>query len=106
MKILQGIKFPMQIKGEKVQLSEFSEEEIVKCSIKHFKFSAHSKREELIEIVKKFKPEKVILVHGDEEAIGWMGNRILKDFKSVRVYQAKLEAGSKSRIVKLTKAKI
>ncbi len=39
------------------------------------------------------KPEKVILIHGEEDAIGWMGNRILKDFNGVRVYQAKLGSG-------------
>ncbi|MCK7527289.1 MAG: hypothetical protein MZV64_61630 [Ignavibacteriales bacterium] len=58
--------------------------------MKKFRFSAHSKREELIEIVKKLKPEKVILVHGDEAAIGWVGNKILKEFKDARVFQAEI----------------
>ncbi len=77
-------------KEDKIRFTKFSQEQIVKCSIKHFKFSAHSNRDGLIEIVKKLKPEKVILVHGDEEAIGWVGNQILKEFKNTKVFQANL----------------
>lgn len=85
-----GYKISKSAKGEKIRLTDYSEEQIVKCSIKHFKFSAHSNREGLIEIVKKLKPEKVILVHGDDGAISWVGNRILKDFKEVRVSRAEI----------------
>ena len=31
--------------GEKIRLSEFSEPEIVKCDIKHFRFPSHALRE-------------------------------------------------------------
>ena len=85
-----GYKISKAAKSEKIKLTEFSEEQIVKCSIKHFKFSAHSNREGLIEIVRKLKPEKVILVHGDDDAISWIGGQILKEFKSIKVHQAEL----------------
>jgi cleavage and polyadenylation specificity factor subunit 3 len=85
-----GFKIATAVKGKKIRLTDFSEEEIVKCSIEKFRFSAHSKREELIEIARRLKPEKVILVHGDEDAIGWIGNKILTDFKGVRVFQAEI----------------
>lgn len=85
-----GYKIANAIKGGKIKLAALSEEEIVKCSIEKFRFSAHSKREELIEIVRKLKPEKVLLVHGDEDAIGWIGNKILKEFKDVRVFKAEI----------------
>jgi Cft2 family RNA processing exonuclease len=85
-----GYKISKAKKGDKIKLSDFSEELTVKSSIKHFKFSAHSNREGLIEIVRKLKPEKVILVHGDEEAISWVGNQILIETRSTRVYQAEI----------------
>ena len=85
-----GYKISKAVKGEKIKLTDYSEGQIVKCSIKHFKFSAHSNREGLIEIVERLKPEKVILVHGDEDAISWVGNQILKEFKTVKVHQAEM----------------
>ena len=85
-----GYKISKAVKGEKINLTDYSEEQIVQCSIKHFKFSAHSNREGLIEIVRRLKPEKVILVHGDDDAIGWVGNQILKEFKNAKVYQAEM----------------
>ena len=85
-----GYKIANAVKGEKIKLTKFSEEEIVKCSIEKFRFSAHSKREELVGIVRKLQPEKVILIHGDEEAIDWIGNQILMSFKDARVSKAEI----------------
>lgn len=76
--------------GDKIRLTDFSEEQTVKCLIKHFRFSAHSNREGLIEIVRKLKPQKVILIHGDDNAISWVGNEILKVFNNIKVYKAEL----------------
>ena len=85
-----GYKIANAKTGEKIKLSEVGEGEVVKCIIKQFRFSAHSKREDLLKIVKKLKPKKVILVHGDTAAIDWMGASILKEDKSVKVYVAKI----------------
>lgn len=75
-------------RGDKIQLTEFSEQKEVKCEIKNFRFSAHARREDLISIVKTLKPENIILVHGDSEAIDWIGATILKKFSKVRVLAA------------------
>lgn len=83
-----GFKISNAKKNDKIKLSDFSEVADVKCSIKHFRFSAHSNREGLIEIVRKLKPETVILVHGDVEAIGWIGSKVLKEFLGTKVHQA------------------
>jgi Cft2 family RNA processing exonuclease len=85
-----GYKIANAVKGGKIKLTKFSGEEIVKCSIEKFRFSAHSKREELVGIVRKLQPAKVILIHGDEEAIDWIGNQILINFKDVRVSKAEI----------------
>ncbi len=74
--------------GEKINLTDFDKNTEVKCEIKNFSFSAHSKREELLGIVKKLNPENLILVHGDGKAINWLGNQSLKQFSGIKVYAA------------------
>lgn len=76
--------------GDKIQLCEFDEVREVKCQIKNFKFSAHARREDLIKIVDKLKPDNVILTHGDEESLNWMGSSILKKYKNIKVQIAKV----------------
>ena len=85
-----GHKFASAIKGEKIKLSKFEKGEEIRCTIKKFRFTAHSKREELLEIVGRLRPKTVILVHGDAEAIDWMGSNILKKFKEIKVYKAEV----------------
>ncbi len=75
-------------KGDKIKLTEADKEIEVKCEIKNFKFSAHSKREELLEIVKRLNPDNVVLIHGDKEAIDWIGASIIKLQKGKKVYSA------------------
>jgi Cft2 family RNA processing exonuclease len=85
-----GYRISIAERNEKIRLTEFNKELSVKCSIKHFKFSAHSNREGLIEIVKKLKPKNVILVHGDNNSISWIGSQVLKEFNNVRVFNAEI----------------
>jgi len=75
-------------KGDKIQLTDRDKKVEVKCEIKNFRFSAHSKREELVSLVKKLNPDKVVLIHGDKEAIDWIGASVLKQFPSKKVYAA------------------
>lgn len=74
--------------GDKIQLSDFDQIEEVKCKILNFKFSAHARREGLLDIVDKLQPDNVILTHGDEESIDWIGSEILKKYKKVKLYTA------------------
>ncbi|MCL5030193.1 MAG: MBL fold metallo-hydrolase [Bacteroidetes bacterium] len=85
-----GYIFANSKKGNKIKLNEIIEEEEVKCTIEQFRFSSHSKREELLKIVEKLKPEKVILVHGSPNGIDWIGASILKKFKGTKVFIARL----------------
>ncbi|HUX93534.1 MAG TPA: MBL fold metallo-hydrolase [Ignavibacteriaceae bacterium] len=76
--------------GDKIRLTDFSDESEVKCEINNFRFPSHSTREELLEIVKRVKPAKVVLVHGSQESIDWIGAAILINFKEIKVFQAEL----------------
>ena len=77
-------------RGDKIQLTDRDRKLEVKCEIKNFRFSAHSNREELLSILKGLQAEKIILVHGDSEAIDWMGASILKRWKNKKVFAAKI----------------
>ena len=83
-----GYIFSKAKKGAKIILKESEKE--VKCTIKNFRFSAHSKREGIIKIAEKLNPKETILVHGDPPAIGWVGKTLLKQFKGMKVYSAEL----------------
>ena len=85
---LPGYKVANSKKGNFIKLSETKEEELVDCNIAKFNFSAHSNRDGLLEIVKKLSPEIVVLMHGDTDAIDWMGAYILRNFAGIRVYAA------------------
>lgn len=74
--------------GDKIQLNNSDELAEVNCLIRNFKFSAHARREDLLMIVDKLKPANVILAHGDEEAIDWIGSSILKKYKNINVHIA------------------
>lgn len=64
-------------KGTKVAISPLHEALPVNCEVDRFRFSGHSNRRELLQIVEKTKPKKVILIHGEEEARQWMKDNIL-----------------------------
>ncbi|MBK7227821.1 MAG: hypothetical protein IPH97_02870 [Ignavibacteriales bacterium] len=44
-----------------------------------------ARREDLLSVVDKLKPDNVILTHGDEEAIDWIGSAILKKNNNIKV---------------------
>lgn len=74
------------VRGDEINLNANDKKIVVKCEIKNFRFSAHSKREELLTVVKKLNPEKVLLVHGDKDAIDWMEASIKRLFQKKKVY--------------------
>jgi len=82
--------------GDKIQLTEFDELTDVSCTIRNFKFSAHARREDLLSIVDKLNPDTVILTHGDESSLDWMGSSILKKHKNIKVQTA--EVGKEIKI--------
>jgi cleavage and polyadenylation specificity factor subunit 3 len=74
--------------GESIKISDTEEEQIVHCTIKKFYFPSHSKREELLELVKFANPENVVLVHGDHSAKNWIGQNILTQNSKRKLYSA------------------
>lgn len=78
-----GYKISNSQTGSKIILEE-KLEIVVKCKVENFKFSAHSRREELLEIVNNLMPDRVIFIHGEEDAINWLGDSILKKYPKIK----------------------
>ena len=85
-----GYKIANSVQGDEIKFNVNDEAKEVQCKIKNFKFSAHSRREDLLNIVESLKPKNVILIHGDEGAIDWIGSSILKNNKQIKVQVAKV----------------
>ena len=83
-----GYKIINSKKGELVQLNLFSVPRKIECEIGKFYFPSHSKREELISIVRKTKPSRVILIHGEEKGKDWLGFNILSKFNGIKLFSA------------------
>ena len=77
-------------KGGEIKLGSDDRSYKVKCDIKKFHFPSHSKREELINVVSRLNPSKVILVHGDYDAKNYIGYNILKRFPHVNLFSAQV----------------
>jgi len=48
----------------------------IRCTVEQFSFSGHAPRESILEYVRKLKPKKVLLVHGDPAAVAWFQESI------------------------------
>ena len=60
----------------------------VNCYVERFDFSAHAGRNGLIKTAKKFQPEKIILVHGDEDVMHKFADYLRKE-EGFEVYTPK-----------------
>lgn len=79
-------KITSAIKGEMIKLTEYSESIEMKCEVNKFTFPSHSNRLEIFDLVKKYKPNEVILLHGENSSRDWFGFNILKEFPDTKVY--------------------
>ncbi len=69
-----------------VTLSTGAEAQPLRCEVDRFRFSGHSHRRDLIEIVEKTQPRQVILVHGEDEARHWMAENIRFFYPDIEVH--------------------
>lgn len=55
------------------------------CDVAKFDFSGHSTREDLLKYVGDLRPSRVLLVHGDDEAMAWMEAKIRENYPQIEV---------------------
>jgi cleavage and polyadenylation specificity factor subunit 3 len=75
-----------QGKGTPVTLSKLKGPQPVNCEVDRFRFSGHSHRRDLINLVEMLRPKKVVLVHGEDEARRWMSDNIRFFYPEVETY--------------------
>jgi cleavage and polyadenylation specificity factor subunit 3 len=85
-----GFKVVSSHRGDAIQLTNLSPVYKIGCGIEKFYFPSHSRREDLLSIVKRTSPKEVILVHGDNSAKDWLGYNTLTNFKNIRVFSARV----------------
>jgi predicted metal-dependent RNase len=57
----------------------------LECEVEVFDFSGHAPRDDLRAYAKKLDPKKVILVHGDQEALDWFAGALRADLPRAEV---------------------
>ena len=62
--------------GTKAVIDENKGPQPVRCDVERFRFSGHSHRRDLLNLVERIMPERIILVHGETEARTWMKDNI------------------------------
>lgn len=71
--------------GDMITLDEVNPPQPVRCHVEAFNFSAHASRESICEYVCRVKPKKLILIHGDKSAIGWLAETLRKELPQTEV---------------------
>lgn len=84
-----GYKIATSNIGDEIELG-LVEKIKVKCSIKKFHFPSHSTLEELLAIVKKVNPVRVVLIHGDPKAKSALGEAVLSYNRKIKVHSAEI----------------
>lgn len=72
-------------KGTEVVLSEEKGPQEVHAEVARFRFSGHSHRQDLVELVGELRPKKVVLVHGETEAKHWMRDTLQRFYPGTEV---------------------
>ncbi len=71
--------------GEEISLAPDHRPEPVLCPVEVFNFSAHASRESIRAYVNRARPKKLVLVHGDPKAIGWLATTLRADLPQTEV---------------------
>lgn len=71
--------------NEQVTLAPGESPQPVRCHIEQFQFSAHASRESLIAFAEKLAPKKILLVHGDPQAVEWIRARLASDLPNSEI---------------------
>lgn len=62
--------------GTEAVLSDWVGPQPVHCTVDRFRFSGHSHRRDLLQLVERLQPKKVVLVHGEPDARMWLADNI------------------------------
>jgi Cft2 family RNA processing exonuclease len=72
--------------GNQVVLDRMVGPQPVNCEVERFRFSGHSNRRDLLQIVEWLRPQTLLLVHGDPDARSWMADHIRQVYPEIDVH--------------------
>lgn len=61
--------------------------QVLRAEVQRFRFSGHSHRRDLLQVVEQLTPKKIILVHGEEAAQTWMEDNIRFFYPDVEIFR-------------------
>lgn len=73
-------------RGERVSLNPDFGDQPVLCSVKHFDFTSHALREDLLDFILEVKPKTCFLVHGDTAALTWFQSQLAEKAAGIKVH--------------------
>lgn len=72
-------------KGDLIQLDPNQPPIELHCDVEEFDFSGHADREDLRRFANELAPRKIVLVHGDEDALEWFQTTLSGDLPGTEV---------------------
>ncbi len=72
-------------RGSRVKFGSMRRDVPVRAKIDRFRFSAHARREELLEIAKRLQPKHIVLTHGDTQAMNAYSEALMQVLPGVRI---------------------
>lgn len=71
--------------GEKVVLNRMDGPQRVRCEVRHFDFTSHAQREDILDYIRLLNPRHCILVHGDPDAMNWFDAQLAEQCPNMKV---------------------
>jgi Cft2 family RNA processing exonuclease len=71
--------------GDSVTLSTAYGPQPVRCPVRHFDFTAHAQREDLLRYILDVNPRVCVLVHGDPPALAWFRQELAAQAPGMKV---------------------
>ena len=73
-------------KGTLVKLAKNADAQAVNCDVKRFRFSGHCHRQDLLTIVEKVNPKKLVLVHAETPGKMWLADAVRAVLPEIEIF--------------------
>lgn len=72
--------------GEDVRLNRDDGDQTVRCEVRHFDFTSHANREDILDFILRIQPRHCALVHGDPEALEWFHGQLREKAPGIHAF--------------------
>ncbi|MDR1146281.1 MAG: MBL fold metallo-hydrolase [Verrucomicrobiales bacterium] len=71
---------------DRVTLNPRYGDQPVRCEVRHFDFTSHADRDDLLSFIVSVAPSNVALVHGDRDALAWFQHELQRQLPAANVF--------------------